>query len=1013
MRNDTDKEPIDVLIVEDSPTQAESLKYLLERNHYKVIVAENGKQALARFNERKPTLVISDIVMPEMDGFELCKQIKLDENNGDVPVILLTSLSSSEDVLEGLACGADNFITKPYNEDYLISSVENILTSRKLRKGGRVRIGVEITFGGKKRFVTADQQQMLTLLISTYEAAVQRNSELVKAQNELSSMNERLDETVRERTERIRHLTSVLQGIRNVNQLIVREKHPARLIHDACQKLIETRGFNFAWIALLDGSKKITLTAEAGLGDSFQLMEEKLKRGEFPSCVGKALEQPGVVITKDTSSTCGDCPLAGGKYVGSAGMTMRLEHEGKVYGLIGLSIPLHFAEDEEELGLFEEVAGDIAFGLYGIEQEEKRKRAEDGLRESEERYSTLFRNAVEGILVADMETKRFVYANPSICRMLGYSEDEIKRLGVQDIHPAESLEHVLSEFEAMALGKRPLPMELPCQRKDGSVIYADITASGMILNKRHCNVGFFSDITERKRAEDALKESEERFRSLFEQAADCIILMEIMPDGLPVIRDANSATSRILGYEHSELIGKPVSFLTTNPNDMEPIKERRRKVLSREATVFEDEHRCKDGTIRVFECSVKENHVGSRIFAISVERDITERKKLEQQLHQAMKMEAVGRLAGGVAHDFNNILSVIISYAGFIIQELRENDPMREDAQEIKDAGYRAAALTKQLLAFSRKETIKPEVLNLNNVVENLNKMLRRIIGEDIEFAAVLEKDLGNVKVDPGQMEQVLANLAVNARDAMPEGGKLLIETKNAHLDEQYSQGHISVLPGSYVMLAVSDTGCGMDAKTLTQIFEPFFTTKDVGKGTGLGLATVYGIVKQNNGYVLAYSEPGQGTSFKIYLPLIESDVVPIKDVKISVDDSLRGTETILLAEDEEAVRKIASRILKKNGYTVIEAGNGGEALLACERHDGPIHLLLTDVIMPQMSGKALAERLKKIRPEIKAVYMSGYTNNAIAHQGVLDEGVNFVQKPFAEIDLLKMIRKALSTLPV
>jgi len=392
-------------------------------------------------------------------------------------------------------------------------------------------------------------------------------------------------------------------------------------------------------------------------------------------------------------------------------------------------------------------------------------------------------------------------------------------------------------------------------------------------------------------------------------------------------------------------------------------------------------------------------------------KEITERKKLEEQLSQAMKMEAIGRLAGGIAHDFNNILAVILSYSGFIIEELKEDDPMREDAQEIKDAGNRAAALTKQLLAFSRKETIRPEILNLNNVVENLDKMLRRIIGEDIEFKTTLAEDLSNVKADAGQMEQVLANLAVNARDAMPDGGKLTIETQNVDLDEEYVSSHPTAEPGSYVMLAVSDTGCGMEAETLSNIFEPFFTTKEIGKGTGLGLSTVYGIAKQNKGHIFTYSEPGQGTTFKIYLPRIEDAVKATKRDVVPME-SLRGSETILLVEDDEPVRKIARRILERQGYKIIDASNGAEALFECERHKGRIHLLLTDVIMPKMSGKEIADKLNKSYPDIKVLYMSGYTDNAIAHHGILDEGVVFIQKPFTKNGLLQKVREALSTLP-
>jgi nitrogen-specific signal transduction histidine kinase/ActR/RegA family two-component response regulator len=393
------------------------------------------------------------------------------------------------------------------------------------------------------------------------------------------------------------------------------------------------------------------------------------------------------------------------------------------------------------------------------------------------------------------------------------------------------------------------------------------------------------------------------------------------------------------------------------------------------------------------------------IFGIG--QDITDRKRLEEQLLVSQKMEAVGRLAGGVAHDFNNLLGVIVGYSDLVLDAFPSEDPRHQQLEQIKKAGLRATSLTRQLLTFSRKQVCQPVVLDINALVTDFNKMLRRMVGEDIEFTNALHQGLGQVKVDPGQIEQVIMNLVVNSRDAMPNGGKLIIETANVDLDEDYCLLHPSVQPGRYVMLAVSDSGSGMDAKTQARIFEPFFTTKEEGKGTGLGLAIVYGVVKQSEGHIWVYSELGKGTTFKIYFPRIDE---PAQSAATDRGEagSLRGFETILLAEDSTLLRVLTCALLENNGYEVIAAENGIEAVKLAERCDRPIHLLLTDVVMPGMSGRELADRLAVKRPGMRVLYMSGYTNDAIVHHGVLEPGLFFLQKPFSQEALTHKLREVL-----
>jgi len=686
-----------ILVVEDSATQAESLRLQLEDAGYEVAVTVNGEEGLARFDPERFDLVISDIVMPgAVDGYELCRRIKAGAGR-HIPVILLTSLADPLDIINGLECGADNFLTKPHEAEHLLDRIGLLLATKRARAESHMRVGVEVYFLGRKFTVSSEREQILDLLISTFEDAVLQNRALRRHEEQLEA-------------------------------------------------------------------------ARAELARYANTLEARIER-------------------------------------------------------VLASIP------------------DV---LYSV----------------------------------DPDIAVYHYISPASGAVLGYPPEELvsnSRLWPDRVHQ-DDREAAQAWRERVVRLRHTERLQYRIHRSDGTLRWLD-------------------------------------------------------DEMVPVV-DATGAVVRLDG----------------------------------------------------------------------IARDVTEFKKLEQQFRQAQKMEAIGRLAGGIAHDFNNVLTAISGYTELVLASLGADAPQRGDLEEVRTAAKHAAGLTSQLLAFSRQQVLEPTVLALNAVVAGMDKMLRRILGEDVELATALATDLGHTKADAGQIEQVVLNLAVNARDAMPDGGKLTIETANAELDQAYAREHATVVPGHYVMLAVSDTGMGMDAETKANIFEPFFTTKEAGKGTGLGLATVHGIVEQSGGNVWVYSEPGQGTTFKIYLPRVDEPVA-VPASLAAPTGPLEGTETILVVEDNGSIRRLVCTVLRAHGYTVLEAPEPAEALALLARQAHPIALLVTDVVMPGMSGPELARRLHATRPGLPVLYTSGYTDDAVVKHGALEPGVAFLQKPFMPSSLLRKVR--------
>jgi PAS domain S-box-containing protein len=506
-------------------------------------------------------------------------------------------------------------------------------------------------------------------------------------------------------------------------------------------------------------------------------------------------------------------------------------------------------------------------------------------------------------------------------------------------------------------------------------------------------------------AHKALRSSEAKFAKAFNANPSGMAITTL--EGRLV--DVNEAFLRTLGYTRDETIGRT----TVEVGLWDSAAERAQVIQDVQAhgrvQTVQIEGRTKEGTSRTLLYSAELIDLDGAPHVLLLTTDITERRQLEEQLRQAGKMEAVGQLAGGVAHDFNNILTAILGYADLLAADLPAADKRLDDVGEIRKAAHRATALTRQLLAFSRKQVLEPRVLGLNELVDNMDKMLRPILGENVELRAAPAADLHAVRADPNQMEQVILNLAINARDAMPKGGKLTIETANVELDEEYAARHVTVVPGHYVMLAVGDTGTGMDEATQKRIFEPFFTTKEAGRGTGLGLSTVYGIVKQSGGSIWVYSEVGKGTTFKIYLPAVDAPADDLSKAAAPARD-LSGSETVLVVEDDEQLLHLAERSLTARGYTVLAAYRGATALKISRRHRGTIHVLLTDVTIPDMDGRALAGTLRAERPEMRLLYMSGYADQAIVHHGVLDAAVAYLPKPFTTEAIARRVREVLDT---
>jgi len=649
----------------------------------------------------------------------------------------------------------------------------------------------------------------------------------------------------------------------------------------------------------------------------------------------------------------------------------------------------------KEHGLVYAVARDIT----------EQKRAEERLRASEEWYRLLFDANPLPMWVYDIETLAFLAVNDAAIKHYGYSRSEFLGMRITDIRPDAEVPRLLiaarapdsPEFDGGVWQHRT---------KDGRIISVEVVTHALTVLDRPARLTLAHDVTERHQAERALRETNDTLQTLIQASPLAIVTTDLSG----TVSEWNVAAERMFGWFAGDVLGRPIPIVPVEQLE----DDMRRLSASGEHSFTGYETRCarKDGSlVDVYVSTAALRGVGGMLGTVWVIADVTERKMMEEQLRQAQKMDAVGQLAGGVAHDFNNLLTVITSYGQFLLNALPEQDPRRSDAHQITQAAARAASLTRQLLAFSRRQVLQPQVLDLNEVIGDMERLLRRVISEDIALVTQFESAIGAVRADRGQIEQVVMNLVVNARDAMPNGGVLAISTRVAYLDTAYARRHAGVNPGKHVVFAVRDTGVGMDAATQQRIFEPFFTTKVKGKGTGLGLSTVYGIVRQSGGHIDVRSAPGRGTTFEIILPQVAATVPP-KAEHIMHKALPRGTETVLVVEDEDAVRLIVRRVLRDQGYEILEARDGNEALRVCAQKGDAIDLVLSDVIMPGMGGRELSRSLAASRPGLPILFMSGYNDDGELAGSGADLGTGVLAKPFTAETLATQVREALDRRP-
>ena len=958
--------PRRVLLVDDDPTNRKLAQVRLEHAGHTVTVAAAADAALTQARHERPDVILADVLMPGLDGFQFCLAVRGDPLLADIPIVLVSSAYNDEaDRRLALQAGAAALV--PRTPDY-----------------GEAMVAIERAVASGAPSLASGRPELPPEYLATLRRQMDRQL----------ADNQRL-------AERTSIQAAALCVIGALAHALAKPHEIASQLGDILIHCLEAVGLSTGILYLRQPDGSVRLNVVTGLPDAAHAEAtgafghpELLAPGPDgePRALSRATDDPAAV---DFLSRFGH----------ASALVVPFVVVGRHYGSLVLGSDEHDLADDAWRTFGRALAAQFGQAVALGE-------TTAALADSEE----LIRRAVDasprGMITIDGEG-RIVMVNRQVEQIFGYRGEELIGRPVDDLLPERlrglhSLSRVAFPADPSA---RPMGAgrELLGLHQSGREVPVEIGLAPVARGTDTFVIASVIDITERKEAQQALRDREERFRQLADNITEVFFIMSA---GITETLYINPAYEKMWGRSCLSLYQNPRSFVDAVAPDDQPLlmASMARTQLGEDAGEIEFRVIRPDGQVRLLLAhAVPVRDERGEVYRISgVAVDITEKRALEKQFQQAQKMEAVGLLAAGVAHDFNNLLTVITTYTHLMLDDLAPGDPRREDLDQIRQAAVGATGLTRQLLAFSRQQVIEPRLLTLEQVVTGAGKLLTRLIGEDVELVIRLTDQPATVRIDPGQLEQVIMNLAVNARDAMPTGGKLTIETHTVELDETYAQAHFPATSGRFAMLAVSDTGVGMDDATRARIFEPFFTTKEPGRGTGLGLSTVDGIVKQSGGFIQVDSEPGVGTSFKIYLPSVDE---PAGQLPI-VASSLRctGTETILLVEDSPAVSGAARNILNRCGYVVLEAKSAVAALALAATHKGPIHLLLTDVVMPGMSGRELGDQFRAIRPEAKVLFMSGYTNDAVLRHGVLASGIAFLQKPFSPDALATKVRGVLDS---
>jgi len=1053
-----------ILCVDDEEIQRYSIARILRQGGFEVIEAENGEQAL-RFALEQPNLILLDVNLPDMDGFEVCRRLRKDPATRFIPILHLSAKRlDTRSTVTGLESGADGYLTLPIEPEVLVAHIKAVIRSYQL------------------------------------ELYLKKTNRSIKA----TSLCRQALLRAKEESELVREICRVLVEVGGYYFVFVGHETPNSPLP---YRMIGT------W-----GEKAIAVG-----------IEQKWTRLPLPSCpMKRAIDTKKLFVPEDvtTDPFCKDwADIFRGTGVVSAA-AFPFPYEDEIWGAVCICSQNEGIFDREEVELLTGLVNDLSYGIEKLKTQQKAEQARIAMQESELRFRTLFENAADAIYIVEAEGEdagRIVQANPFAARMHGYTLDELTNMKLWDLDTPEQANKIESRIERLFREGR-LRDETAHRRKDGTVFPLEINASLMVIHGRKYILAVDRDISEHKEAEEQLRESEERFRLAFENAnvAVCLVDLDgrllqvnkrmcdmfgydkselegmtvndiahpedkglssdfirrawsgevseavfekryfhkdghvvwgrissalvrdksgaptyfishildltesklseerhrllatavehaaeevIITDTEGIIQYVNPAFERITGYSRSEAIGENPRLVKSGEHDATFYQDLWDTIKSGKTWTGRFTNKKKDGTIYYEDAAISPVRDDSDriVNFVAVKRDVTENLRLNKQLLQAQKMEAIGTLAGGVAHDFNNILQVALGYSQILMADRSLTDRQRSDIKKIYDSSVRGADLVKRLMTFSRKTETRPRPLNLNDRILELAQMLQRTLPKMIDVELLLSPDLARINGDATQIDQVLINLAVNARDAMPDGGTLTVETQNITLDSSYARRYIDVKPGLYAMLLVSDTGTGMSKDTLEHIFEPFFTTKQTGHGTGLGLAMVHGIVASHDGHIRCYSELGQGTSFKIYFPSCENEVEQ-QEIK-AIPEAPGGSETILIVDDEAMIREMGTAILKDAGYTIITANNGRQALELYGQHGDQIAVVILDLGMPQMGGKQCLQALLEMDSKAKVIVASGYP----AREEVLALGAkDFVHKPYDVRIMLHVVRSVI-----